>query len=254
MPHGERHRSERIGWLRAAVLGANDGIVSTASLVVGVAAAEAARQDVLVAGVAGLVAGAPVNGGRRIRVGEFASGHRKGGSHAGAARAGSRPQAEEDELTGIYIRERSGHTLQPTALVHEVYLRLVDQDRAMWRNRAQFLAIASEMMRRILVDRARARKMAKRSGGLTRVTLVEDAARREPHGVDVLDLDAALDELSSLDPRKARVAELRLFGGLSLEETQLRTEVPSHSPFAVCGRGSCRALRTGIVTGAFCAK
>jgi RNA polymerase sigma factor (TIGR02999 family) len=127
-----------------------------------------------------------------------------------------------DELrrrAGAFIRrERSGHTLQPTALVHEVYLRLVDQDRAMWRNRAQFLAIASEMMRRILVDRARARKMAKRSGGLTRVTLVEDAARREPREVDVLDLDTALDELSSLDPRKARVAELRFFGGLSLEE------------------------------------
>ena len=89
----------------------------------------------------------------------------------------------------------------------------------MWRNRAQFLAIASEMMRRILVDRARARRMAKRSGGLTRVTLVEDAARREPREVDVLDLDMALGELSSLDPRKARVAELRFFGGLSVEET-----------------------------------
>jgi RNA polymerase sigma factor (TIGR02999 family) len=116
-------------------------------------------------------------------------------------------------------RERSGHTLQPTALVHEVYLRLVDQERAIWRNRAQFLAIASEMMRRILVDRARARKMAKRSGGLTRITLAEDAARGAPRDVDVLDLDRVLGELSSFDPRKARVAELRFFGGLSLEET-----------------------------------
>ena len=128
-----------------------------------------------------------------------------------------------DELrrrAGAFIRrERSGHTLQPTALVHEVYLRLVDQDRAVWQNRAQFLAIASEMMRRILVDRARARKMAKRSGGLTRVTLVEDAVRGTPRDVDVLDLDIALGELSSLDPRKARVAELRFFAGLSLEET-----------------------------------
>jgi RNA polymerase sigma factor (TIGR02999 family) len=103
--------------------------------------------------------------------------------------------------------------------VHEVYLRLVDQDRAEWQNRAQFLAVASVMMRRILVDRARARKMAKRSGGLTRVTLVDDAARRDPREVDVLDLDMALDELSSFAPRKARVAELRFFGGLSLEET-----------------------------------
>jgi len=116
-------------------------------------------------------------------------------------------------------RERSGHTLQPTALVHEVYLRLVDQERAIWRNRAQFLAIASEMMRRILVDRASARKMAKRSGGLTRITLAEDAARGAPRDVDVLDLDRVLGELSSFDPRKARVAELRFFGGLSLEET-----------------------------------
>ena len=116
-------------------------------------------------------------------------------------------------------RERSGHTLQPTALVHEVYLRLVDQDRAVWQNRAQFLAIASEMMRRILVDRARARKMAKRSGGLARVTLVEDAARGAPREIDVLDLDIALGELAAFDPRKARVAELRFFGGLSLEET-----------------------------------
>ena len=116
-------------------------------------------------------------------------------------------------------RERSGHTLQPTALVHEVYLRLAAQDRAVWRNRAQLLAIASEMMRRILVDRARARKMAKRSGRWNRVTLAEDLARGGPGDVDVLDLDAALNELSAFDPRKARVAELRFFGGLSLEET-----------------------------------
>jgi RNA polymerase sigma factor (TIGR02999 family) len=115
-------------------------------------------------------------------------------------------------------RERVDHTLQPTALVHEVYLRLVGQERATWHNRAQFLAISSEMMRRILVDRARARKVAKRSGRWARVTLVEDAARSAPREVDVLDLDLALKELSAFDPRKARVAELRFFGGLSLEE------------------------------------
>jgi RNA polymerase sigma factor (TIGR02999 family) len=124
-------------------------------------------------------------------------------------------------------RERSGQTLQPTALVHEVYLRLVGQERAQWRNRAQFLAIASEMMRRILVDRARARNVAKRSGRLARVTLAEDAAGATPREVEVLDLDAALEELAMLDPRKARVAELRFFGGLSLEEvgTVLDTSV-----------------------------
>jgi RNA polymerase sigma factor (TIGR02999 family) len=115
-------------------------------------------------------------------------------------------------------RERSGHTLQPTALVHEVYLRLVNQKRAVWQNRAQFLAVASEMMRRILVDRARARKMAKRSGRWARVTLAEDAALAPPGDVDILDFDRALTELSTFDARKARVAELRFFGGLSLEE------------------------------------
>ena len=127
-----------------------------------------------------------------------------------------------DELrrraAALMRRERSGHTLEPTALVHEAYLRLVPQDRAGWRNRAQFFAVASEMMRRILVDRARARKMAKRSGQWSRVTLVEDAAQTSPREVDVLDLDTALDELLAFDRRKARVAELRFFGGLSLEE------------------------------------
>jgi RNA polymerase sigma factor (TIGR02999 family) len=115
-------------------------------------------------------------------------------------------------------RERPGHTLQPTALVHEAYLRLVDQDRAVWQNRAQFFAVASTVMRRLLVDRARARKMAKRSGQWARVTLVEGAAGTSPRDVDLLDLDTALDELGAFDARKARVAELRFFGGLSLEE------------------------------------
>ena len=116
-------------------------------------------------------------------------------------------------------RERSAQTLQPTALVHEVYVRLVNQERAVWQNRTQFLAVASEMMRRILVDRARAHKMAKRSGRWARVTLADDVARGAQRDVDVLDLNNALDELATFDPRKARVAELRFFGGLSLEET-----------------------------------
>ena len=105
--------------------------------------------------------------------------------------------------------------------MHEVYLRLVDQDRAVWQNRAQFLAMASEMMRRILVDRARAHKMAKRSGRWARVTLTEEAAQDTQREVDVLNLNNALDKLAAFDPRKARVAELRFFGGLSLEETGL---------------------------------
>jgi RNA polymerase sigma factor (TIGR02999 family) len=116
-------------------------------------------------------------------------------------------------------RERRGHTLQPTALVHEAYLRLVDQRRVVWKNRAQFFGLAAEMMRRILVDRARAHRTAKRSGRWTRVTLGHGVAVTHPADVDVLDLDLALTRLADLDPRKSRIAELRFFGGLSLHET-----------------------------------
>lgn len=115
-------------------------------------------------------------------------------------------------------RERPGHVLQPTALVHEAYLRLVDQRHTDWRNRGHFFAVASELMRRILVDHARRRQMAKRSGGWARVTLDETVGQRDPQDIDVLDLDAALADLASFDHRKSRVAELRFFGGLSLED------------------------------------
>jgi RNA polymerase sigma factor (TIGR02999 family) len=116
-------------------------------------------------------------------------------------------------------RERQGHTLQPTALVHEAYLRLVDQRRAVWQNRAQFLAVASQMMRRVLIDRARARKRAKRHGERQQVSLEHVDAATRPLDIDVLDLDLALTKLEAFDPRKSRIAELRFFGGLSLEET-----------------------------------
>ena len=115
-------------------------------------------------------------------------------------------------------RERRNHTLEPTALVHEAYLKLVDQRRAEWQNRGQFFGVASQMMRRILVDRARARGMAKRSGRWARVTLDEGARTASPVAVDVLDLDAALTRLAAFDSRKCQLAELRFFGGLSLEE------------------------------------
>jgi RNA polymerase sigma factor (TIGR02999 family) len=115
-------------------------------------------------------------------------------------------------------RERRNHTFEPTALVHEAYLKLVDQRRAAWQNRGQFFGVASQLMRRILVDRARARRMAKRSGRWNRVTLDEGARAAQPIAVDVLDLDAALTQLSEFDPRKSQLAELRFFGGLSLEE------------------------------------
>ena len=127
-----------------------------------------------------------------------------------------------DELrrrASAYLRrERPGHTLQPTALVHEAYLRLVDQRRVAWRNRAQFFGVAAEMMRRVLVDHARANKAAKRSGMLSRVTLDPDVAVTRPVDIDVLDLDSALARLAAFDERKSRIAELRFFGGLSLKE------------------------------------
>jgi RNA polymerase sigma factor (TIGR02999 family) len=116
-------------------------------------------------------------------------------------------------------RERQGHTLQPTALVHEAYLRLVDQRDADWKNRAQFLAVASQMMRRILIDRARTRKRAKRLGDRQQVSLDDVVLASQPLEIDVLDLDVALTKLEAFDPRKCRIAELRFFGGLSLEET-----------------------------------
>jgi RNA polymerase sigma factor (TIGR02999 family) len=122
------------------------------------------------------------------------------------------------QAAGRLRREGRGQTLQPTALVHEVYLRLVDQRRALWQNRAQFFAVASQMMRRILVDRARAHKMAKRSGQWTRVTLDEAVKVTRPVDVDLLDLDAALTRLAQFDPRQSQIAEHRFFGGLSLEE------------------------------------
>jgi RNA polymerase sigma factor (TIGR02999 family) len=142
-------------------------------------------------------------------------------------------QAARDELMAVVYRElhqraaarlrreRDGHTLQATALVHEAYLRLIDQKRTVWQNRAHFLAVASEMMRRILVDHARRRKMVKRSGQWAKITLNDAVAQGRPRDVDLLDLDHAMTRLAEFDPRKAQIAELRFFGGLSLEETGL---------------------------------
>jgi RNA polymerase sigma factor (TIGR02999 family) len=114
-------------------------------------------------------------------------------------------------------REQKGHTLRPTALVHEAYLRLVGQ-RTSWRNSSHFFGVASQAMRRVLVDHARARHAAKRAEGGLRVELTEALASSEPREVDLLALDAALDALASRDPEQARLVELRFFGGLSHEE------------------------------------
>lgn len=116
-------------------------------------------------------------------------------------------------------RERRGHTLQPTALVHETYLKLADKLQPQWRDRIHFYAVSSQLMRRILVDHARQHSAEKRGGRLLRVSLDEESARVEARALDLLALDAALERLAEKDPRKARMIEFRFFGGLSLEET-----------------------------------
>jgi RNA polymerase sigma factor (TIGR02999 family) len=115
-------------------------------------------------------------------------------------------------------RERPGHTLQPTALVHEAYIRLVDQRRVDWRNRAQFLGLAASMMRRILVNHARDRAAAKRGGGAEAVSLSLVGAVSEGREIELIALEAALERLGALDERKSRVVELKFFGGLTVEE------------------------------------
>jgi RNA polymerase sigma-70 factor (ECF subfamily) len=120
---------------------------------------------------------------------------------------------------GYLRRERDGHTLQPTALVHEAYMRMVDQRDAPWQNRAHFLGCAAHLMRHILVDHARRRRAAKRGGGGPQVTLgvAEDVANGAD--VDLVALDDALKTLETIDARQRRMVELRFFGGLSIEET-----------------------------------
>jgi RNA polymerase sigma factor (TIGR02999 family) len=119
---------------------------------------------------------------------------------------------------GYLRQERIDHTLQPTALVHEAYLRLIGQDRIAWQNRAQFLGVAAQMMRRILVDHARARRAAKRPGAGVKVVLDDRAGATQPRNCDLLALDEALQDLSTFDPRLGRIVELRYFGGLSEQE------------------------------------
>jgi len=115
--------------------------------------------------------------------------------------------------------QRPGHTLQTTALVNEAYLKLVDSQKVNWQNRAHFLAISAQLMRRILVDFARSRGYQKRGGGAKQITFDEKCMAGQERGRNVLALDDALRALAEVDPRKSKVVELRFFGGLSLEET-----------------------------------
>ncbi|HEX5732815.1 MAG TPA: sigma-70 family RNA polymerase sigma factor [Blastocatellia bacterium] len=138
---------------------------------------------------------------------------------------------ELHRLAARYIaRERMDHTLQPTALVHEAYLQLVDQSRVGWQNRAHFFGAAARLMRRILVDHARAHKAAKRGGGEYKVPIDQVAELAEKTDLDLIALDEALTELAALDEQQCRIVEMRYFGGLSIEET---AEVLRISPATV---------------------
>jgi RNA polymerase sigma-70 factor (ECF subfamily) len=126
-------------------------------------------------------------------------------------------------------RERAGHSLQPTALVNEAYIRLVDYTRMKWQDRAHFFAVSAQLMRRILVEHAR-RHNLKRGGGVLHIPLDKAAVVGGARGADVVALDEAIDALAQIDARKAQVVELRFFGGLSVEET---AEALSVSPVTV---------------------
>lgn len=127
--------------------------------------------------------------------------------------------SELKRLASYYLsRENAGHTLQTTALVHEAYMRLVNQEHVNWKNRAHFLGVAAEMMRRILVNHARDRAAAKRGGGAKRVSLSMVGKGGEQPDIDVIALDQALTEFALFDTRKSRIVELKFFGGLTTEE------------------------------------
>jgi RNA polymerase sigma factor (TIGR02999 family) len=154
-----------------------------------------------------------------------------GGSQEALGELTSRVYLELRQMAAKYMRkERSGDSLQATALVHEVFLRLVEVDNVSWQDRAHF-AVSANMMRRILVDRARAKNMAKRGKGAVHVNFDEaPEIVSESRDREMVAIDDALNELAEIDPRKAKVIELRFFGGLSVEET---AEVLKISPQSV---------------------
>lgn len=127
-----------------------------------------------------------------------------------------------DELRAVarkFLRaERAGHTLQPTALVHEVYLRMVDQTRVDWQGRTHFFAVGANVMRRILIDHVRTRSRVKRGGAWRRLALEDSVLGEKTSEVDFLELNEALEALAELDPQQAAIVELRFFGGLTVEE------------------------------------
>ncbi|HEY3663700.1 MAG TPA: sigma-70 family RNA polymerase sigma factor [Chthoniobacterales bacterium] len=153
------------------------------------------------------------------------------------------------QLARQYLqRERSDHTLQATGLVHEAYLRLVDQSTTTWQNRAHFFGVAAQVMRRVLVDYARAHRAEKRSGGWDKLAFDEALTPALERGVDLIALDDALKDLLAIDPRQSQIVELRFFGGLTNEEIG---EVLDVSPSTVKRewRLAKAWLRREIVTG-----
>jgi RNA polymerase sigma factor (TIGR02999 family) len=139
--------------------------------------------------------------------------------------------AELRRLASRYLRrERQNHTLQSTALVHEAYLRLIDQRNVQWQNRAQFFGVAAQLIRRILVDHARGHGAQKRGGDAAKLSLDEAIGTPDRKDVNLIALDEALSRLAELDPQQSRVVELRFFGGLTIEET---AEVLKISPATV---------------------
>jgi len=144
-----------------------------------------------------------------------------GGDQAALDRLMPLVYAELRRLANNYLRrERANHTLQPTALVNEAYMRLVDQRNAHWQNRAQFFGVAAQLMRRILVDHARLHQALKRGGSdQERLSLTNVERVADKPDIDLLALHEALNELSEVDPQQSRIVELKFFGGLSIEET-----------------------------------
>lgn len=137
---------------------------------------------------------------------------------------------ELHKLAHAYLnRERSGHTLQPTALIHEAYLRLIDQNIEKWQSRTHFYGVAAHLMRQILVEHARSRSAGKRGGGIVNLALDEALDYSQDQAAELIALDDALTSLAAFDARKCRVIELRYFGGLSVEETAevLNISVPT---------------------------
>ena len=143
-----------------------------------------------------------------------------GGDRAALDRLVPAVYAELRRMAARYLRqERPQHTLQPTALVNEAFVKLIDQRDVRWQNRAHFFGVAAQLMRRILVDHARERAAAKRGGGLQQVPLDDSLALGASNQVDILAIDQALNRLGTVDPDQVRLVELRFFGGLTIEET-----------------------------------